>query len=58
VEHLERTQPQHDIQAQFHVKSYKLACVTFVNLEDTTSAASPFPNETGYVTDISVTKGS
>lgn len=47
-----------DIKAQFKKTSYKVTRVIFVNLEDTTSAASPYPNETGYVTGISVTKGS
>lgn len=36
------------------MSSYTVKSVTFVNLEDTTSALSPYPNETGYVTDIAV----
>jgi hypothetical protein len=47
-----------DIKKQFGVTSYKVKSVTFVNLEDTTSANSPYPNETGYVTNVAVAEGS
>jgi hypothetical protein len=47
-----------DIKAQFGVKSYKVTSVTFCNLEDTTSPNSPYPNETAYMTNLSVTEGS
>jgi len=46
-----------DVKAQFGAKSYKVLDVLYVDLEDTTSAASPYPNETGYVADIAITEG-
>jgi hypothetical protein len=47
-----------DIAAQFKLKSYKVASVTFINLEDTTSSASPYPNMNGYMADLAITEGS
>lgn len=32
--------------------------MTFANIEDTTSPNTPFPNETSFFTDLSVTEGS
>jgi hypothetical protein len=47
-----------DIKAQFKLSSYKVTSVTFANIEDTTSPNTPFPNETSFFTDLSVTEGS
>jgi hypothetical protein len=46
-----------DIKAQFKVSAYKVSDVIFVNLEDTTSAAAPYPNMNGYEADVAVTEG-
>ena len=34
------------------------ALLRFIDLEDTTSAASPFPNMDGYVANVAVNEGS
>jgi hypothetical protein len=50
-----------DIKKQFKVSSYTVSSVTFVNLEDTTNnggSSGPYPNETGYVADVSIAEGS
>jgi hypothetical protein len=46
-----------DIDAQFKFKAYKVIDIDFINLEDTTSAAKPYPNMSGYFANLSVTEG-
>jgi hypothetical protein len=45
------------IRQQFGLTSYTVSDIRFINLEDATSAGSPFPNMNGYVADISVVEG-
>jgi hypothetical protein len=47
-----------DVRAQFGFKSYKVSNVTFIDLEDTTSSASPYPNMDGYIADVAIAEGS
>jgi hypothetical protein len=47
-----------DIKAQFGLTSYTVSDVRFIDLEDTISAASPFPNMDGYLADVAINEGS
>jgi hypothetical protein len=47
-----------DVKQQFKLTSYKVTDVRFIDLEDTTSAASPFPNMDGYVANVALNEGS
>jgi hypothetical protein len=46
-----------DIKAQFKVSKFTVTDVIFVNLEDTTSSAKPYPNMNGYEADVALTEG-
>jgi hypothetical protein len=43
--------------AQFGWKLFQITAVTFVDLEHTANAGSPFPNMDGYLSDVAVTEG-
>ena len=47
-----------DLSATFGVSAYTVSSVTFGDLEGTTSAAYPYPNETSYWSDLSLAEGS
>ena len=46
-----------DIKQQFKLTSYKVTNVRFIDLEDTTSSASPFPNMDGYIANVALNEG-
>jgi hypothetical protein len=46
-----------DILKQFKLRSYTITDVRFVDWEDTTSAAKPFPNMDGYFANLAITEG-
>jgi hypothetical protein len=46
-----------DVTAQFGWKKFQVTSVTFIDLEHTVSAASPYPNMDGYVANVALTEG-
>jgi hypothetical protein len=46
-----------DIKKEFKAKTYTVTSVTFIDLEDTTSSATPYPNMSGYMSDLAITEG-
>jgi hypothetical protein len=46
-----------DILKQFRIKTFVVQDVRAIDLEDTTSSASPYPNMDGYFADVSITEG-
>jgi hypothetical protein len=46
-----------DIENAFGLSTYTVTSVVFADLEDTTSAASPYPNMDGYFADIGLYEG-
>jgi hypothetical protein len=46
-----------EIKTEFKLKTYTVKDVLFVNVEGTTSSASPYPNMNGYISDVSLAEG-
>jgi hypothetical protein len=46
-----------DILKQFKLKTFTVTDVQVIDWEDTTSAASPYPNMDGYFADVAITQG-
>jgi hypothetical protein len=46
-----------DILKQFKLKTFTVKDVRFIDLEDTTSSAYPYPNMDGYFANIAITEG-
>jgi hypothetical protein len=46
-----------DVKAQFGWKLFQITAVTFVDLEHTINAGTPFPNMDGYLANVAVTEG-
>jgi hypothetical protein len=46
-----------DILKEFKLKTFTVKDVRVIDLEDTISAAAPYPNMDGYFADVAITQG-